>query len=159
MVLMDGLQEPVNITTIDDATKEAVSTLIAQGYPGAERYVERRFYSRSFRRGGRPVFFLGRSQEGKVAAIGCMEIYEHNNVSTAFIREVVVDGAIRTAEMERSIFNRLVSWAAFLFRVDVIKVDDRACLVSKEVFLQAMFHHYEGSHLWRRSNLPSGDHQ
>lgn len=146
-----GLAEPVQCSELDPATRETVRSLIARGYPGQETRLEEQFYSdQAPDTKRRRAVFLGRSEGGRVIALGRMSALKNRAGLVAHIHEVVVDETVRLPTLERNMFFRLTSWAGAVWQADLITLDDRVCLISKTIFPEAMFSRRKpADHIWR----------
>lgn len=158
-MVFDGLQKPVRWQDLGEEEHQAVRALLAQMRPEERSDAEREIYFNFWRKKAETsILFLG-CLNGRIVALGCMVLTTTRDPQIARVHEVVVDRSCRNASTEREIFFRLTSWAGTMTSAMLIEVDDRKCLISREILHEAMFHpipSVRDSHLWR-CRIPSDE--
>lgn len=134
---LHGLEEPVKPEDIDAETEKSVGVLLRQVHPNVKWSSSHRSHWRDVARVGN--LFLGRDDNGKIVALGCVSLRYPMCGLIANIEEVIVDTSCRDASTERQILHRLMSWAGAVKRVDLIAVHQMTCQISEEVLTESMF--------------------
>jgi len=76
-----------------------------------------------------------------------MKVSRSSKPTVVRIHEVVIDEAVHDSSAEREIFFRLTSWAPFL-GADLIRLDDRECMVSEGVLKESLFRKLPIENFW-----------
>ena len=153
--MLYGLDAPVTPAELTPAVCGEMAALFNQGLPAGSRINARSKMNLWRGVAGYATLFLGRDDNKKLVALGCMNTCWNLSELVARVEQVVIDEAARDESVEADILNRLVSWAAVVRQVDAVELDDRTCRMAPRVIGAAGFKRVghlgpvADSHQWR----------